>query len=119
MPVASEWTDAAELGYYAQDHAHKLRRRCHPVRLDGSVDQGEQMIRGTLGRMLFSNDEILKSVKVISGGESKVACCSAEADFAEAERADGRTDQPLGHGIDRGAEPGAGNYPGTRWFHCP
>jgi ATPase subunit of ABC transporter with duplicated ATPase domains len=27
------------------------------------------MIRGTLGRMLFSNDEILKSVKVISGGE--------------------------------------------------
>jgi ATPase subunit of ABC transporter with duplicated ATPase domains len=33
------------------------------------VDQGEQVIRGTLGRMLFSNDEILKSVKVISGGE--------------------------------------------------
>ena len=30
---------------------------------------GEQLVRGTLGRMLFSNDEILKSVKVISGGE--------------------------------------------------
>jgi ATPase subunit of ABC transporter with duplicated ATPase domains len=28
----------------------------------------EQLIRGTLGRMLFSNDEIRKSVKVISGG---------------------------------------------------
>ncbi len=26
-------------------------------------------MRGTLGRMLFSNDEIQKSVKVISGGE--------------------------------------------------
>jgi hypothetical protein len=34
------------------------------------------MIRGTLGRMLFSNDEILKSVKVIPV-VSKVACCSA------------------------------------------
>ena len=30
---------------------------------------GEQLVRGTLGRMLFSNDEIKKSVKVISGGE--------------------------------------------------
>ena len=27
------------------------------------------MIRGTLGRLLFSQDEIKKSVKVISGGE--------------------------------------------------
>src|SRR5690606_29712872 len=27
------------------------------------------LVRGTLGRMLFSNDEIQKSVKVISGGE--------------------------------------------------
>ena len=35
----------------------------------GQWTQGEQLIRGTLGRMLFSNDEILKSVKVISGGE--------------------------------------------------
>jgi len=35
----------------------------------GQWTQGEQVIRGTLGRMLFSNDEILKSVKVISGGE--------------------------------------------------
>ena len=35
----------------------------------GQWTQGEQMVRGTLGRMLFSNDEILKSVKVISGGE--------------------------------------------------
>ena len=29
----------------------------------------DQTIRGTLGRLLFSNDEINKSVKVISGGE--------------------------------------------------
>ncbi len=29
----------------------------------------EQMMRGTLGRLLFSQDEIKKPVKVISGGE--------------------------------------------------
>ena len=29
----------------------------------------EQVIRGTLGRLLFSHDEISKSVNVISGGE--------------------------------------------------
>ena len=29
----------------------------------------EQLVRGALGRMLFSNDEVKKSVKVISGGE--------------------------------------------------
>ena len=29
----------------------------------------EQLLRGTLGRMLFSKDESAKSVKVISGGE--------------------------------------------------
>ena len=31
--------------------------------------EGEQAVRGALGRMLFSNDDIGKSVKVISGGE--------------------------------------------------
>ncbi|MGV8546286.1 ATP-binding cassette domain-containing protein, partial [Pseudomonas aeruginosa] len=30
---------------------------------------GEKLVRGILGRMLFSNDEIKKVVKVISGGE--------------------------------------------------
>ena len=40
-----------------------------PFNWMGQWTQGEQMVRGTLGRMLFSNDDILKSVKVISGGE--------------------------------------------------
>ena len=29
----------------------------------------EQLLRGTLGRMLFSRDDSAKSVRVISGGE--------------------------------------------------
>lgn len=34
-----------------------------------SKDQTESFIRGFLGRMLFSGDEVLKKVKVLSGGE--------------------------------------------------
>lgn len=36
---------------------------------DYSKDQTESYIRGFLGRMLFSGDEVLKKVKVLSGGE--------------------------------------------------
>src|SRR5262249_5459872 len=38
-----------------------------------SKDQDETYLRGFLGRMLFSGDEALKSVNVLSGGE-KVRC---------------------------------------------
>ena len=38
-----------------------------------SKEQEEPFIRGFLGRMLFSGDEALKKVKVLSGGE-KVRC---------------------------------------------
>lgn len=65
-----KWTDAAEIGYFAQDHADDF---ANPATLYEWMaqwtDGGEQMIRGALGRMLFSNDDIGKSVKVISGGE--------------------------------------------------
>ena len=66
---AVKWTDSAEIGYYAQDHAHDFEDDVSLFDWMGQWTTGEQMIRGTLGRMLFSNDEILKSVKVISGGE--------------------------------------------------
>ena len=38
-----------------------------------STEQAESFIRGFLGRMLFSGDEVLKSASVLSGGE-KVRC---------------------------------------------
>ena len=66
---AVKWTESAEVGYYAQDHAHDFEEDLSLFDWMGQWTQGEQVIRGTLGRMLFSNDEILKSVKVISGGE--------------------------------------------------
>ncbi|MFP3366032.1 ATP-binding cassette domain-containing protein, partial [Pseudoalteromonas sp. SIMBA_148] len=71
-PDAGEvkWTDAADVGYYAQDHAHDF---ANDMSLYDWMAQwtggGEQVVRGTLGRMLFSNDDIQKSVQVSSGGE--------------------------------------------------
>ncbi|MEP2612982.1 ATP-binding cassette domain-containing protein, partial [Marinobacter alexandrii] len=71
-PDAGEvkWTDSAEVGYYAQDHTADF---ASDDTLSDWMAQwttgGEQLVRGTLGRMLFSGDDIGKSVKVISGGE--------------------------------------------------
>ena len=65
-----KWTESAEVGYYAQDHADDFADDMTLFDWMGQWTQGgEQLVRGTLGRMLFSNDEILKSVQVISGGE--------------------------------------------------
>lgn len=67
-----KWSENAQLGYYAQDHAADFEKDDNL--LDwmgrwGKDSDDEQVIRGTLGRLLFSQDEIKKSVKVISGGE--------------------------------------------------
>ncbi|ENA29999.1 hypothetical protein HMPREF1487_08253 [Pseudomonas sp. HPB0071] len=65
-----KWTDSAEVGYFAQDHAEDFEDDINLFDWMGQWTQGgEQLVRGTLGRMLFSNDDIQKSVKVISGGE--------------------------------------------------
>ncbi|QGX39159.1 ABC-F family ATPase [Permianibacter aggregans] len=65
-----KWTDSADIGYYAQDHAHDFTDDCSLFEWMAQWTKGgEMLVRGTLGRMLFSNDEIFKSVKVLSGGE--------------------------------------------------
>lgn len=46
-------------------------------------EQDEQYIRGFLGRMLFSGDEVFKKVSVLSGGE-KVRCMLSRIMFAQA-----------------------------------
>jgi ATPase subunit of ABC transporter with duplicated ATPase domains len=65
-----KWTDSADIGYFAQDHAADF---AEDVTLFDWMKQwtkgDEQLVRGTLGRMLFSGDDAKKSVKVISGGE--------------------------------------------------
>ncbi len=48
-----------------------------------STEKDEVFIRGFLGKMLFSGEEIFKSAKVLSGGE-KVRCMTSKLMLAEA-----------------------------------
>jgi ATPase subunit of ABC transporter with duplicated ATPase domains len=67
-----KWAENAEVGYFAQDHADDFAEDMPLIEWMGQwrkETDDDQVIRGTLGRLLFSHDEIKKSVKVISGGE--------------------------------------------------
>ncbi|QWC00158.1 ATP-binding cassette domain-containing protein [Mycoplasmatota bacterium] len=59
-----------------------------------SKDPAESYIRGFLGRMLFSGDEPLKQVKVLSGGE-KMRCMLSKLMMAKANTL--LIDQPTNH----------------------
>ena len=67
-----KWSENVTKGYYAQDHASDFEEdKVVYDWMDQWKPEGadEQFVRGTLGRMLFSADDIKKSVKVLSGGE--------------------------------------------------
>ncbi len=67
-----KWSENANIGYYAQDHAADFEERKNLYDwMDqwGKESDDEQIIRGTLGRMLFSQNDINKTVDIISGGE--------------------------------------------------
>jgi len=67
-----KWSENADVGYFAQDHAEDFAEDMTLIEWMGQwrkETDDDQTIRGTLGRLLFSSDEINKSVKVISGGE--------------------------------------------------
>ncbi|MCA6999598.1 ABC-F family ATPase [Dickeya solani] len=67
-----KWSENVRIGYYAQDHEYEF---------DGDLtvfdwmsqwkqeNDDEQAVRSVLGRLLFSQDDIRKKVKVLSGGE--------------------------------------------------
>ncbi|MHB1201819.1 MAG: ATP-binding cassette domain-containing protein, partial [Acidithiobacillus sp.] len=67
-----KWSGNAQIGYFAQDYAGEF---AEDLTLFDWMNQwrkqqdDEQAIRGTLGRLLFSQDQIKKPVKVLSGGE--------------------------------------------------
>jgi ATPase subunit of ABC transporter with duplicated ATPase domains len=66
------WAENAKSGYFAQDHSADFSV---PLTLFEWITQwqppgtDEQLLRATLGRMLFSRDESEKKVNVVSGGE--------------------------------------------------
>lgn len=67
-----KWSENSNIGYYAQDHASDFE-------VDMTVfdwmslwmrpEDDEQAVRSVLGRLLFSQDDLKKSVQVLSGGE--------------------------------------------------
>ena len=67
-----KWSENASIGYFAQDHAADFAMDLNLFDWMSRWKQpgdDEQAVRATLGRMLFSQDDIKKSVNVISGGE--------------------------------------------------
>ena len=73
-PTSGEftWSENVNIGYYAQDHAHEFENDMTLFEWMSQWRQptdDEQAVRGYLGRLLFSADDIKKSVKVLSGGE--------------------------------------------------
>ena len=69
-----KWAEKARLGYCAQDHAADFAGEATLFdwvgqwRREGDDDQ---LVRATLGRLLFTGDDAKKSIKVISGGEGQ------------------------------------------------
>ncbi len=69
-----KWSENASMGVFAQDNGPEFET---DMSLFDWITQwqpkgaDEQLLRGTLGRMLFSRDDSEKSVKVVSGGEQR------------------------------------------------
>ena len=69
-----KWAEKARLGYCSQDHTGEFRDDdiltdwMTQWRREGDDDQ---VVRGILGRLLFSGDDVKKTAKVISGGEEQ------------------------------------------------
>jgi len=67
-----KWSENARIGYYAQDHEYEFDETLTVFDWMSQWKQekdDEQAVRSVLGRLLFSQDDIKKKVKVLSGGE--------------------------------------------------
>lgn len=67
-----KWSENARIGYYAQDHEYEFENDLTVFEWMSQWKQegdDEQAVRSILGRLLFSQDDIRKPAKVLSGGE--------------------------------------------------
>ncbi|UDM16935.1 ABC-F family ATPase [Vogesella sp. XCS3] len=67
-----KWAEKAQVGYFAQDHEAEFASDSTLtdwMREWGQEGDDEQIIRGTLGRLLFGSNDVDKPVRVLSGGE--------------------------------------------------
>ena len=74
-----EWGQTIKEAYFPKDNGYLFQTKENLVEWlrKYSPDPDETYVRGFLGRMLFSGDEALKQVDVLSGGE-KVRCVLAK-----------------------------------------
>jgi len=66
------WVENAQLGYMPQDTQALFENKIDLFSWMSewrAPNEGDEAVRATLGRLLFSGEEIRKSVKVLSGGE--------------------------------------------------
>ncbi|MGJ8669559.1 MAG: ABC-F family ATPase [Oceanococcus sp.] len=66
------WSENSNIGYYAQDHASEFETDMTLFEWMSrwrEPGDDEQVVRSYLGRLLFSGDDVHKSIKVLSGGE--------------------------------------------------
>ena len=105
-----KWGQTVTTSYLAQGQ-HRVFRGLRPTRSStGSASspskKDDVYLRGFLGRMLFSGEEVFKPVNVLSGGE-KVRCMLSRMMLSGAERAAARpADEPSGHGGHPGRQQG-------------
>lgn len=68
-----EWGHEARVGYFAQDHREvlgELRQTALQFIWDACPRESASFVRGQLGRVLFSSDEVDKPLAALSGGET-------------------------------------------------
>jgi ATPase subunit of ABC transporter with duplicated ATPase domains len=67
------WGHETHAGYFAQDHKEQLtdpQKTALDYLWDSCPQQGTSFVRGLLGRLLFSGDDVDKRVGSLSGGEA-------------------------------------------------
>ncbi len=67
-----KWSENSTLGYYAQDNSTSFEEDVSVLEWMTQwrkADDDDESVRSLLGRMLFSQDDISKSVRNLSGGE--------------------------------------------------
>ncbi|MCH9646057.1 MAG: ABC-F family ATPase [Proteobacteria bacterium] len=67
-----KWSENINIGYYAQDHSADFEEDMTVLDWMAQFKQPKQDMqdmRGVLGKMLFGKNDIIKSVKSLSGGE--------------------------------------------------
>ncbi len=67
-----KWSENAKIGYYAQDNAESFAEEMSVFEWMSqwrNPGDDEQYVRGILGRLLFTQDDIRKPVSKLSGGE--------------------------------------------------